>query len=1468
MLEKTHTFLKSFGNKIGPLSIILLFALQTASYGQAGPCGLTFTITNASNAYTNDGKITVSGIVNKIRLWVVKPNGVTFGMGEWLDVSTSTSHYLTGLQSGSYTLNYEQYAISNAAFICSGSQAFTVGAGTLPTSLTTEISGTVFNDFNANGTRDNSDIGAASITVKAFNAANTQVATTTSNSLGAYKLTGLTAAQPYRLEFTWADTYIQSGALGTNSTSSIQFVNAGVADANFGVNVPSNYCQTNNPLVMLPCYINGSASAAAVSPMDAVVAYPYNASSRNDISTQVPTVSHVSTIGQVGALWGMAYQKTTKYMFGSAVLRRHSGFGTLGTGGIYKINMTTPSSPVTSTWVDVKTIGIPTGTDTRNGTPANTLSTSPGSPSWDAEAFNQIGKLGIGGIDFNDTGDTLWLVNMTDKKLYGIKNVNPSVIPTAANVIAGVPIALPAGYTCATNASEFRPWAVKYYKGLVYIGALCSGEATPWTPNNMRGYILSFNPLTPAAGFTHVANFPLNTTRVTYGTGTNAFQSWINNSFYNNFIIQPMVTDLEFDVDGSIIVGVADRGGFQMGHQNYKADPTATDVTLVNGDSYGDILKICRVGTTYVTEGSAGCAYPSNPFNTQEFYWGDVAPFGGSNANFMDNASGSLAFVPGNGTFLSTHQDPSYWYAGGTVAFSPLSGGDVHRYSVYDPSVPGAAGKAAGLGDIEPLCDLAPIEIGNRVWADTDRDGIQDAGENGLANITITLYQGFTLVATTTTDALGNYKFTSLLPNTTYQIRIALNQANLNGAPLSIKDAGSNDLVDNDMSRLFTLGFINFTTNSYGMNNHSFDIGFEPNCAATVVVGGANACIGSTISLTATPTPIGGTFTWTGPNGFTSTLQNPTIPNAQAVNAGTYSVTYDALNGCSVTNSKAISVSNYPTAVAGANSPTLGGTLQLTASGGTSYAWSGPNSFTSTVQNPSITNVTAAMAGNYSVTVTNNGCSSTASVSVVFNCAGPLLNFNNPLLVVGTGVSGAVGSKYRFSNITTGVDGILTIVSKSHPDITIITLDEPAATSGGYNEAMQPIIDYNWINNDGTYDPAGEKKVTFQLDFVAATTTNPMPLVLINMTAIDVDGSGDEVREFFETTGFTSYDVQTPTTLTVTGALKAKGAIGTKPGIDETALDAMISMGFSNVSSITFSYGGDFNGVTNLGFVDVDERRLNSLQFKCYPFNTEVTCPQVSITTSGSGTICTGGSANLFSIASGGAGTCTLNWQSSNNGTTWTNTGVTTATYATGVLTATTYYRAIYTCSATYCSPDTSTALMITVIAAPSVSVASNNPTVCTGGVSILTATVTGGDGTSSFQWQQFISGAWSNVGGNTPSFTTPALTTNTDFRVILTQTTLGCGATSTTTTINVVNDPSVSIVATATGVCVGANVTLTATSLGGTGTCTFQWQSSPDGTTWSPISGETNSSYTTPALSTLGRYRAQINCSGNGCCN
>ncbi len=71
-----------------------------------------------------------------------------------------------------------------------------------------------------------------------------------------------------------------------------------------------------------------------------------------------------------------------------------------------------------------------------------------------------------------------------------------------------------------------------------------------------------------------------------------------------------------------------------------------------------------------------------------------------------------------------------------------------------------------------------------------------------------------------------------------------------------------------------------------------------------------------------------------------------------------------------------------------------GSTLTLTATGpaGATYAWTGPNGFTSTQQNPTLTNVTAAMAGTYSVkvSVTTGPCANFALTTVVVNPAPPV----------------------------------------------------------------------------------------------------------------------------------------------------------------------------------------------------------------------------------------------------------------------------------------------------------------------------------------------------------------------------------------------------------------------------------------------------------------------------------------------
>jgi gliding motility-associated-like protein len=155
-------------------------------------------------------------------------------------------------------------------------------------------------------------------------------------------------------------------------------------------------------------------------------------------------------------------------------------------------------------------------------------------------------------------------------------------------------------------------------------------------------------------------------------------------------------------------------------------------------------------------------------------------------------------------------------------------------------------------------------------------------------------------------------------------------------------------------------------------------------------VPGSNSpiCAGLTLSLTASST--GSSYNWSGPNSFTSAVQNPTITSASTLASGDYSVTASDLGCTSPPAIITVSVGPLPAApTVTVNSPLCSGsTLSLTPSFtvGATYTWSGPNSFTSTAQNPTIPGATTLAAGEYSVYATNNGCPGpigTVSVNVV-----------------------------------------------------------------------------------------------------------------------------------------------------------------------------------------------------------------------------------------------------------------------------------------------------------------------------------------------------------------------------------------------------------------------------------------------------------------------------------------------------
>ena len=151
--------------------------------------------------------------------------------------------------------------------------------------------------------------------------------------------------------------------------------------------------------------------------------------------------------------------------------------------------------------------------------------------------------------------------------------------------------------------------------------------------------------------------------------------------------------------------------------------------------------------------------------------------------------------------------------------------------------------------------------------------------------------------------------------------------------------------------------------------------------------GAVITCVAPSVQVSAGTDAPNATFAWSGPAGFSSPDQMPTVATA-----GTYTVVVtNPANNCTASATASVTTN---TTVPGASA--TGGTISCTApsvtlagnspTNGVSFAWTGPNGFASDLQSPS-----ADTAGVYSVTVTNpaNGCTSTASATLTGNTTPP-----------------------------------------------------------------------------------------------------------------------------------------------------------------------------------------------------------------------------------------------------------------------------------------------------------------------------------------------------------------------------------------------------------------------------------------------------------------------------------------------
>lgn len=905
----------SQGFKIVTFLCILLGASQLAR----AQCSITISKVTVSGCYLvgNSSKATVSVEV----AWANAPSGgtITVTLGSQTrtitpGVITVTYPQVTGTATGNQTILTPQVVAFEidangstnntitARFNsnCTTSATYNAPAACPITACSgNNLGGMVFKDFNDNGIKETGETaGVASVSVKGI-ACDGTIYNGTTDGYGYYSLPVPANKYPVRVEFSSVPSIYKLGVNGVGSRTSVQFVGAPTCNVNLGIVNPIDYCSDNNLRVFVPCFTYGDplltpsnvSSENLSANADALVSIPYGVTA--GIGTTQPIYFDERSIAKasvIGTVWGLAYNKYTKRLFQSAVLKRHAGLGLQGLGGIYVTNYTNSVMPSTAPFLNVTTdLGINVGTIPNNGTGGRGLQADKTLPSRDTEAFSKIGKVGLGDLDISEDGNKLWLVNLFDKKLYSIDitqfNQDGMTKPTASNVNS---FTIPA--TC--TGGEYRPWALKIYNGKVYVGGVCDALPATGTGNksNLRASVYELSGTT----FTQIFDFPL-----TYPKGYPAaadrditgWYPWTDNfddlrqgtSTLLRYPV-PMFTDIEFDIDGSMVLGFGDRTGWQGGDQNYRPDGTSTTLYEVNSQA-GDILRAFYANGTFVLENNAkagpNVGYGVN--NQQgpgfgEFYNDNWVQQNGTTIYHAEEMIGSLALKPGSGQVVATAIDPQdkHPYAGGVRYVNNTTGLVDGFYTVYitrgpdvggngepDP-IPGSFAKATGLGDIELSCDnLEIIEIGNRVWLDTDKDGVQDACEKGLKEVNVTLYKGTTKIATTKTDANGEYYFsrkskiisgtwlgtgadTTILPITNYSLVFGtggqitssndtLKIAGIGKFLLTQKDTTANtgnDLNDSDASKINvtpeggSFPVIPVTTGTIATTNHTYDVGF------------------------------------------------------------------------------------------------------------------------------------------------------------------------------------------------------------------------------------------------------------------------------------------------------------------------------------------------------------------------------------------------------------------------------------------------------------------------------------------------------------------------------------------------------------------------------------------------------------------------------------------------------------------
>ncbi|HMT71783.1 MAG TPA: SdrD B-like domain-containing protein [Saprospiraceae bacterium] len=182
-------------------------------------------------------------------------------------------------------------------------------------SISAEVTGTVFRDFNGNGIKEANEPLLIGVVINAYNSSNTFCGTTTTSRTTArnYSLAGC-GTGPVRIEFLIPSSrgctlnlIDFTSSEGISYGSSVQFSNGNSSNINYGVIALEDYfLPSENPKLYVPYCSNGDPANANVAAGVAFVDDNYDTSGPPD---------YVATVSEIGSTWGIDFSRQAQNLF-------------------------------------------------------------------------------------------------------------------------------------------------------------------------------------------------------------------------------------------------------------------------------------------------------------------------------------------------------------------------------------------------------------------------------------------------------------------------------------------------------------------------------------------------------------------------------------------------------------------------------------------------------------------------------------------------------------------------------------------------------------------------------------------------------------------------------------------------------------------------------------------------------------------------------------------------------------------------------------------------------------------------------------------------------------------------------------------------------------------------------------------------------------------------------------------------